>query len=466
MFERPFCMNRKTSLVIGVLTFSILIFLSVWFWKERVVFLDIPYHLFEILRTGTFAIQNHRISAFFTQLFPLIGSQFGLSLSAIALSYSLSFLLLYFGAFMVILVGLKNVRMAIAYLLFVILITTHTFYWIQSELPQGVAFLFVLLALLDNWLTHNNKPLYFYFTLPILSLLVALSHPLLLFAFVFCLLFFAISHPQKIKQIIVASLPYFLVYFSKNLIFKSEYDSGAMGGLKNFITLFPNYFFIPSNQDFLRYITHEYVFLLLLFVIVCAYYAFQKKYWKLALVVLFSVGYSLLINVSSANGSPQFYLENQYLLLAIFVGLPFAFDVQPASSSPKTQVVIIVLIALAGNLRIYNAHTFYKNRLNWYRETLAKTEKEANKKIIYTTASAPMDTILQSWASSYEFWLLSTIESKESRSIIFEERPNEFDWAMNNERQFIAKWGAFDYDSLNKTYFRFSDTSHYVKQKK
>lgn len=33
------------------------------------------------------------------------------------------------------------------------------------------------------------------------------------------------------------------------------------------------------------------------------------------------------------------------------------------------------------------------------------------------------------WSSSYEFWLLSTIEEGVSRSIIIEEKENEFDWA-------------------------------------
>lgn len=459
-------MNRRVSFVVGALTFSALMVLSVFFYKERVVFLDISYHLFEILRTGAFAIQNNRICAFSTQLFPLFGSKLGLSLSAVALGYSLSFLLLYFGTFMVILMGLKNVRIAIAYLLFVMLITTHTFYWIQSELPQGVAFLFLLLALFDNWLNHHSKPFYFYFVLPILSLFVALAHPLLLFAFVFALLFFAVSHPQKIKQISAVSIPYFAVYFAKNLLFKSEYDSGAMSGLKNFLTLFPNYFFIPSNQEFLYYITHEYVFLFLLFVVVCGYYVVRKSYWKLALVVAFSLGYTLLINVSYANGSPSFYLENQYLLLTIFVGLPFATEVLPAIFTRNVQIIIIVAIVFSGIFRIYNGHHLYTERLNWYRSVLAETEGLPNKKIIYSSEVATPKSALMTWATPYEFWLLSTLESTESRSIVWEERPNEFDWTIGENRAFIGRWGVFDYDSLNKNYFHFNDTSYYVKLQK
>ncbi|HEY0262576.1 MAG TPA: hypothetical protein VGB95_06085, partial [Chitinophagales bacterium] len=129
-------MNRNTVSVIGTLSFIALIGVSVVFYKERVLFFDISFHLFDILRTGTFAIQNYRIAAFFTQLFPIIGTKANLSLNTIALWYSTSFLLLYFTTFSVVLLALKNVRVALAYFLFVTLISTHTFYWIQSELPQ------------------------------------------------------------------------------------------------------------------------------------------------------------------------------------------------------------------------------------------------------------------------------------------------------------------------------------------
>ncbi len=54
--------------------------------------------------------------------------------------------------------ALKNSRVAIVYLLFIVFIATHTFYWIQSEFPQAISFLFIVIALLDNAVTSDRMP--------------------------------------------------------------------------------------------------------------------------------------------------------------------------------------------------------------------------------------------------------------------------------------------------------------------
>lgn len=85
------------------------------------------------------------------------------------------------------------------------------------------------------------------------------------------------------------------------------------------------------------------------------------------------------------------------------------------------------------------------------------------KKLIIPAQFAPMDTLLMTWGASYEFWLLSTLENNESRSIIIENDIYEFNWAKDNNKAFIAKWGNFDYQNLNKTYFKFNDTTRYER---
>lgn len=93
-----------------------------------------------------------------------------------------------------------------------------------------------------------------------------------------------------------------------------------------------------------------------------------------------------------------------------------------------------------------------------YLFTLTKL-KSMKSKIIF-----PKSTLLLTWSCSYEFWLLSTMEYEKSYSIIEEETPNEFDWAIGKNNSFISKWGAFDYSNLNKRYFKFEDSSYYVKK--
>ncbi len=139
-------MNKRFIFILGVLSFGFALFFSIIYFLERTAFLDLSFHLFYLLKDNDYCIQNYRIGAVFTQSFPLIGAWLGLSLKSIAILYSTSFIVLYALTFFCILVGFKNVKLAIIYLFFCILITTHTFFWAQSELPQGVAYLFIYLC--------------------------------------------------------------------------------------------------------------------------------------------------------------------------------------------------------------------------------------------------------------------------------------------------------------------------------
>lgn len=171
-------MRKNTILLIASLTFLVMFILSIVFYKERTCFLDLSYLLFCILKDGDFVIQNYRLGAFFTQLFPLIGSKLGLSLKTITITYSMSFIILPLLTFLLIHIGLKNSKISIAYILFLMLMTTHTFYWTQSELPQAISFLFILIGLLDN-ISNNDKELILFFgqkLLPYRLLLVLHIH--------------------------------------------------------------------------------------------------------------------------------------------------------------------------------------------------------------------------------------------------------------------------------------------------
>jgi hypothetical protein len=192
------------------------------------------------------------------------------------------------------------------------------------------------------------------------------------------------------------------------------------------------------------------------------YYFKQENYSKLFVLLLSLSGYLLLINVSYPNGAEQYYIENQYLILGIFLGISLAFDGAIAVKAHK-QSFILTCICFLGIFRFINAHTLYSARLDWERKFLSKTACLKEKKIVVPENDEVKKNLLLTWGSAYEFWLLSTIDSGTSRSVIMEENPGEFDWALQNNKTFLTKWGTFDYATLDPAYFRFSDTSKYVK---
>ena len=454
---------KKKIFIIGIGTFGMLFILSILFFKERTIFTDAAFHLFYLVNEGKFQVQHHRFVAIFTQIFPISGIKLHLSLATIAQLYSTSFILLYTLCFLVLYKWIKNERLAIAYLLFNILITTHSFYWMLSEMLQGIVFLFLSFAVLENRLISKTTNKFDFPLLSICTFIFAFSHPLIIFPFAFLLLFFMLQYPNKKLFLYYYCLPFIFIYLIKSQFINAEYDNNAMKGIQNFIILFPNYFNIQSNINFFHYLFKDYYFLIILFILNIYVYIKTDKKLKLILLLGFSIGFLFLVNVSYQSGGEQFYMESQYLLLALFLVIPFVYDYLPILSNEKLKQVTIAVICLVGIIRIYNNHYNYSARLIWNKQFISKTENLPNKKLIVSSKKVPSKKLMMTWASSYEFLLLSAMENQISRSIIIVDNENELDWALANNHCFIAKWGIFDYAELNSRYFRIEDTTFYKK---
>lgn len=452
--------NINKVLIFGTIVYTMQLVFAGVFYKERTIFTDIAFHLFQIIKNENFAIQNNRFGAVCTQIFPLIALKFDLSLQQISFIYSQAFIIFYFLVFIVILKCFHTKRIALAWLGFNTIMVTHTFYWIQSELSQGMSFAFLYFALLDNILKKESIPNYFFTLVFIFLVIVCFTHPLLVFAEIFVLLFFILKYNHQ-KKIIFWNIWLVLgLYIIKSAFFKTKYDAVAMSGLKNIWLLFPNYFTLTSNANFFKYLLHDYYFLLFLSVFMFAFYIRKKQYKKLILVGCFFFGYLFIVNISYPNGTHQYYIENQYLILSVFVLIPFLFDVFP-NINYKNQLIGILFVSFISLIRIYNGHELYTTRLNWNRQFLAKISALENKKLIVNKENVPMDTLLANWSSSFEFWLLSTIENDTSRSIIIIDNKDEITWQKGYNKIFVTKWDTPEYSTLNKKYFIFNDTSYY-----
>jgi hypothetical protein len=456
-------MNRKWALLTGIPVFLGLLVLSVLHYKERTVILDMAYHLFHILKDGTFAIQINRFGAALTQIFPVVASKAGLSLQAVALWYSVAFVLFYFLCFLIILLGLRNTRMAVVLLLFHTVMVTHSFYWIQCELIQGVSFSLVYLALVENELRRPKTSFLFQALSPAFLVTIVFFYPLLIFVLLFALIYFYLYYRERKDLLGGTAIAYLALFCIKIVFFSTGYDTEAMLGAKNIMRLFPDYFSIQSHKNFIRCCIRDYHMLIILLLVNIIVYLRTRAYGKLALLLVFFFGLLFLINVSYAQGAEQFYLEPQYMILALFVSFGLVYDVFPLMKEKATAAVVAV-VALLAFFRIAHAHSFYSERVDWFRSYLKETRADTHRKIVLPQQFVPMDKLRMSWGSAYEFWLLSTMEQGESRSVIIEEQPGSLDWLLDNNKAFIAKWGVFDYNTLDKRYFRFTDTSNYIRK--
>lgn len=440
-----------------------LLILSLIYYKERVIFSDVSFILFNLITEGGYAIQVHRFVSIFTQSFGLFASKLGLPLNWVAMIHSAGFVMYYFTVFLLLLKVIKNHSMALGLLLFNILMVTMSFYWIPSELIQGMAFVFLYHALMEKQLSKKTSSTVKLITFSCLFTAI-FAHPLIIFATMYAALYLLL---QERRRFIFFGIQLFLmvtIYLSKSKLLPNAYDNNAKGGLNN-ITKFLKSFDLSGFDDFFQYLIGDYIFLTIGAIGVLLYYFFTKQILKALLFIGFFIGYSIVVNIGQAHHRAQYYIESQYLILSFYVIIPWVKEILPKVKH-KSFVGIIGLVALASLARIHQAHIMFTNRLEWQRAFLKQTAEYHHPKIVINKDQVPMDILLEHWGSGYEFWLLSTIETGRTRSIVISNREDEFDKHISSQskKTFIAKWNQRSYEQLNQRYFILCDTSSYYQK--
>jgi hypothetical protein len=234
-----------------------------------------------------------------------------------------------------------------------------------------------------------------------------------------------------------------------------------MSGIKNIITYFPHYKGLQSNKNLLKYILHDYYFIPILYLLITYYYFKQKNILKFSLLTLSLIAYTFIVNITYPNGADEFYLENQYMQVGLFISLAFVYEIYHHEKITYSIYILFSIISILGLYRIYDTHKIYESRNHWYRKTIAQL---GDKKTIIPGNKIPMDTVIMTWAASYEFWLISTIEKNNTSSINIEEYEGEYDTSLYLKNALIVKRKDFNYNKLNPTYFILKDTStSYIK---
>lgn len=463
MFRSP----ARATLLFGLVVYLLLGGLAALYYLERTVFIDIAFHAVSILKKKTLFIQNQRFVAAFTQMFPLAAGSLQLSLKSVLMAYSVGFIVFYGLIFAACTLWLRQWKMGLVMLLLSTLMVTDTFYWVQSELPQGLALLTLPFALMLRGRSAEGLRGWQLGLLFALWFSVAYAHPMLAFPVFFMLFFFlektsahTAIHPKLLSASAVFVL---LILLLKNKVLgPSGYDSEAMSRVKNLRELFPNYFDLASNRIFLRWCLTDFYLLPIGFFATSIFYFWQKKWRKLLLFNAFFLGYLLLVNVSFPDGFHQFYVENLYLPLGLFVAVPLVFDVLPHFGKngdwPKWGFAALAVCLAVRVAHIGLAHRPWTERLDWERNFM----KENSGKLLVPESRVPMDKVLLSWGSSFEFMLLSSLENPDStRLIAIDEDPSRLHWAAGRPRAVITEWEVWDYDQLPRRYFNPQDTTLY-----
>ncbi|MEO0897241.1 MAG: hypothetical protein AAFY71_12625 [Bacteroidota bacterium] len=461
--ELPSISNRQIG-YLGIGTYVILGVLSIVFYKERIIFLDAAYYLFHLIKDSFFNIEHNRWPTIFTQLFPLAARKLNAPLNVVMISYSFGFIA-YFGfIFYLCLVRLKQPVWALILVLFNVLMVADTFYWIQSEFPTGIAFAILYFAMITRYPDGETVPRWVWMLMFPMLLTSVFFHPLMVLVIGFGAAFLLIHHweDKQIRRVLIETMigiPLF--YLMKSIFFTSPYEAQNMQMLGNFQKYWPNYLALPSNKEYLSYLIKDFYLLVPLLIWVVVHYIRKKSWLKLALLVVGVLGYQMLVNISYAETKFQFHLENQSLPVSFFLLLAWCTDVLPTLKQRFSMISLAVVLAVqCGHITL--SHQKFTKRLNWERKFMADTSNQVPSKIILRETEYHREQLIMTWATSFEMWLLSTVETGETRSLMVEDNPDGQAWARTDQYRFITKWETFAYKDLPERYFKLNETGIYV----
>ncbi len=443
----------------GIWAYPVLLVLAVIFYKERTILLDNSVFLFEILKDSSFNATHNRFISVIPQIFPVIATKMSLPLQWVMIFYSVSFVIYQFVCYLLCGRVLNNYRLGIVVLLTSVLFVTHTFFWQISELQLGMAMMMPFYALLID----NERKITGIVFWPLLIsglITIAFSHPLIIFPFMFVSAFVLLSRDIRCNrvQLIVIDIVFLIIAVLKKKMIANTYEYESIESLHNFKSLFPNYLSTYSNIQFAENWLSMYYWIPVLFIVIIAGYIAQRRWLNMLLVAGVCIGYTQLINIVYPTAeTPEFYIENMYTPLGLFMAIPLVYDIIPKWNKQLVQGVF-VLIIITAFVRITIKQVFYADRIAWFNNYL---DKYGNEKMMVPYDNKPNEIILMPWATAYEFWLLSTLERSKSASIIISNDLKSVDWAYGNHEGFVTQWGVFKYKDLNPRYFKFTDSSHH-----
>ena len=421
-------LKLKNAGKVCVALLIILLIASVYYFKERMLFIDAPHILFRIVNDAHLQITDFRYGSFVTQLFPLVAARLHFPLNGLMIIYSASFYLFFTAVMLLLVFKFRNNGLAILFGLYLTLFVSDTFFWPNNEIHQGIAWLLLAFALHFS-LAHKKTSLVFVIPVFTASFFLAIwTHPLVMLIAVYLWGFFIIERslwPFPRKQTMLYSLILLVLAYCK--FYQGQhhgYDSGKI----EVVTLFQaqklkTIFSAPQFHFFIK--------------------GCVTNYWLL-----------ILISVAGLIGVIK---EKKYLLL-VWVA---AFYVLPKLNN-RVSVVLLALIFCIRLGYIHHAAEKFSARIALLENISTKMKEKGLHKIVITNAGATDSTLIMNWGAPVESILISGLKHEAPQStFIFLDSTQMKTFSTSSKDTLLGCFEKGAANQLNTRYFQLDTTVSY-----
>lgn len=435
--------HRYLWLSIGHLSFLALGILSLVYFKERMLHFDTANYAYHLIYFQDFYTGHDRYISYLPQLLPLWAARAGLPLNTILSLYSLSFILLYYGIYLLIVYGFRNLMGGLFLILALTLTLRFKFYAPVGEVVISIAFVALVFGFLSSeWYAKADHRRFKTVLAIILAALIVFVHPfgMVSLALVW-LLWIVYSGRWRFWQEYLLPLSWLLIWGTRSLVkgAGSSYEAGRLQQLSeagNFLFNLSDYF---VWDRFLWYLNAHYTLPLVLFLGSLIYLSVKGR-WLTALLALFcwSVLAALVLLLHSYLNGPIYIMLDGYLAhLGLIMALVF---VLPFGKNRRVWVSLMFILLILFSLdRIRGVHRFYAEREFLLLNIIAGNSDPEESKLLAQMDAFDYDRLWLPWAIGIETHLMSSLRDPDQpQTLYFQNHGQELEDLLSDPKAFLS----------------------------
>ncbi len=445
---------------LGLGTMLSLLVLAAIFWRERAWFIDIAFQTVLMIRDGTLQVQVYRWGSAAVQMLPLLAIKLELPLGWVSWLYSVGIHGLFLLFFLVTTYGLRRSDLGLGIALLYTLMVFDGFYWITSELQQGLGLAFVQFAF---WLRYPRLDRWWQWLVQVpLVVLLGFYHPLIFLVYLFGAVYLTWTRPElRHRRFAAAALLMVLVTGVKSRYFGNWYDDYRFEMFWTAAaTHWPDYFQFRAWGDFFGHLVTVWWGLLVGWLVVFGGLLYRRRWVSLVLVGGATFAFLLISAIQSPEIRHRFYAEVNFYPLAVFVILPFCLDLLPQWRERYPRVVsaalgLFLFLRLFG---IYLAHEPFTERRYWLAERIAEGRHHfpATNRYYYRDTPTLEDTLIMTWGAPFETLLMTATQDGPDRAAtlyLLGENEDKQRQSLQRRNQLVGRFFDIEITELDSVYF-------------
>lgn len=428
--------------LIGHSFFVVYITFSLFYYIERTVAFDGAFYCFKILHNNSVNIENGRWGVSLIQWLPLIGLYMSCGLKTFLILYSLSYALWNYLFFIIIFKFYKNSKVALAYLLALVLFYRYSFFYPVSEIHSTIGPIFLTLSaavsLIKSNHENNTKKVVMFGLLLILSvILTANIHIISMVPVGFFIIYLLIKEDVRFtynKKIYLVFSAVILFYVIKLIsIPHDSYEGSRIISFKSIKFVFTNLENIAGFDFFKHEIIFNYSIAILFVLVTLILMVIRKQFLKAGFVAISLFGFWLIIMAYNIEDNSPLNYQNYYCYFGVIAALPLAEDLL-FTLKKRLTILCICLILIFSFYKIVKSGLKFTDRTAYITRSINNLKHYNERKFTVSELSFDSSILWGQWDLSFESLILSSIQNRDSALTFYTDiNLNKFDYCASTD---------------------------------